>query len=148
MNSRRFLRSGFTLVELLVVIAIIAVIAALSSPALGKMLQKQREAKSIGNMKAVSAMIMSHVAETGLYPSTTSPTYCNALYSYLAPGQPVPPPNESNEKLAGTVFVSPFMTMELLKKHNYDKRACNAFLYAALQVMHYLQMLRIGLFRN
>jgi prepilin-type N-terminal cleavage/methylation domain-containing protein/prepilin-type processing-associated H-X9-DG protein len=119
-NTHHSQSKAFSLVEILIVIGIIAVLAALASPAVNKALKAGRDGKSLSNLRQVAAMVNSYVADSGgLYPPDTDPPYCNRLYPYLAPGQPVPPSSESNAKLAGTVFVSPGMTMALLKKHNY-----------------------------
>ncbi len=56
---------GFTLVELLVVITIIVVLAAVTLIVSKRMVSNAKAAKSVGNMREVSTMVIAHAAENG-----------------------------------------------------------------------------------
>ena len=60
-------RRGFTLIELLVVIAILAVLAAISFPAVTGMIERGNRAKSSGNLRAIGAALMAYAGEHGGY---------------------------------------------------------------------------------
>ncbi|TSA33730.1 MAG: prepilin-type N-terminal cleavage/methylation domain-containing protein [Verrucomicrobiaceae bacterium] len=59
----RLLKAGFTLIELLVVIAIIAILAALTLPALLRTLDAGNRAKCAGNLKNLAAGVLAYVGD-------------------------------------------------------------------------------------
>jgi len=54
---------AFTLIELLVVIAIIAILAAMSFPAVGPMIERGRSAKCVNNLRQIGAAVQQYVAD-------------------------------------------------------------------------------------
>ncbi len=63
-RSQTFLSNrGFTLVELLVVIAIVALLAALGFPALKRSIQAANQAKCMGNLRQIGALMMAYAAD-------------------------------------------------------------------------------------
>jgi prepilin-type N-terminal cleavage/methylation domain-containing protein/prepilin-type processing-associated H-X9-DG protein len=66
MKSNRYRpHSGFTLVELLVVIAIIVTLAGVTFFVSRSMLQKAKMTKSLGNMRQVGALVITHTTDNG-----------------------------------------------------------------------------------
>ena len=61
---------GFTLIELLVTIAIIAVLASITFPAVGPMIERGRSAKCVGNLRQIGAAVQQYVADNDFrFPS-------------------------------------------------------------------------------
>lgn len=64
-------RSGFTLIEILVVVAILAILAALSLPAIRGGLAKARMAADTNSLRQIAAAMSSYVAENNAFPNKT-----------------------------------------------------------------------------
>ena len=87
-------RAGFTLIELLIVIAIMAVLAAISVPAVNKALASSRSSKCLSNLKQLGTAILTYPIDNNGYlprannnidPSTGKEGYewNKAIYSYI-----------------------------------------------------------------
>lgn len=64
-------QTGFTLIELLVVIAIIGILAAVILASLNDARAKARDARRLGDMKAIQTALEMYYADNGQYPQTT-----------------------------------------------------------------------------
>ena len=87
-------RAGFTLIELLIVIAIMAVLAAISVPAVNKALASSRSSKCLSNLKQLGTAILTYPIDNNGYlprgnnnidPSTgkNGYEYNKAIYNYI-----------------------------------------------------------------
>ena len=54
---------AFTIVELLVVIAVVAILAALTVPALGPVIERGRSARCAGNLRQIGAAVQQYIAD-------------------------------------------------------------------------------------
>ncbi|MDW7984292.1 MAG: prepilin-type N-terminal cleavage/methylation domain-containing protein [Acidobacteriota bacterium] len=63
-------RSGFSLIELLIVVAIIGIIAAIAIPNLLSAIQRARQKRTMGDMKALGNAIESAFTDCSAYPPT------------------------------------------------------------------------------
>ena len=85
-------RLGFTLVELLVTIAIIAILAALLTPVVGKMIERARESTCVSNLKQLSVGAALYCGDhDGAFPDSTDyippnpPPYGVPNYQFWVP---------------------------------------------------------------
>ena len=62
-SSAKNTRSGFTLIELLIVIGIMAVLAAISVPAINKVLSSSRSSKCLSNLKQIGIAVLAYPIE-------------------------------------------------------------------------------------
>ena len=62
-SSAKNTRAGFTLIELLIVIAIMAVLAAISVPAVNKVLASSRSSKCLSNLKQIGIAVLAYPIE-------------------------------------------------------------------------------------
>ena len=61
--------SGFTLIELLIVIAIIGIIAAIAIPNLLNAVQRGKQKRTMGDMRALATAIEAYHVDNGAFPS-------------------------------------------------------------------------------
>lgn len=99
----RFNNKGFTLIELLAVIAIIAILAAMGLVAYSSAQASARDAKRIGDMKAIQSAFEAYAgANNGKY-DTAAAMYAN-LQNGAAPQDPM---NSESYVYTVTVSLSP-----------------------------------------
>jgi len=93
-SSAKKTLSGFTLIELLIVIGIMAVLAALSVPAINKVLASSRSSKCLSNLKQLGTAMLTYPIDNNGYlprannntdPSTGKEGYewNKAVYNYI-----------------------------------------------------------------
>lgn len=71
MRGRR--ASGFTLIELLAVVAIIGILSTIAVVALGDARRKSRDAKRVGDVRAVNNALALYYADSNGYPAAAMP---------------------------------------------------------------------------
>jgi prepilin-type N-terminal cleavage/methylation domain-containing protein/prepilin-type processing-associated H-X9-DG protein len=90
-------RAGFTLIELLIVIAIMAVLAAISVPAVNKALASSRSSKCLSNLRQLGTALLSYPADNNGYlprvklnpipnpdpGESTDADWAKAVYNYI-----------------------------------------------------------------
>jgi len=82
--SNGFRSPAFTLIEILVVVAIVAVLAALSIPAIGKMMDKAAMTSDMNNLRQIGQGISAFVAENnGRIPHKSIPLVVNSNSNFM-----------------------------------------------------------------
>jgi len=71
---------GFTLIELLVVIAVIAILAAIAFPAARSVFDRGTKAKDVNNIRGMSGIVLTYVADNGRLPGPVYRTVRNDLF--------------------------------------------------------------------
>jgi prepilin-type N-terminal cleavage/methylation domain-containing protein len=81
---------GFTLIELMIVVAIIGILAAISLPRFGQMLEKSREGATKGNLNSIhSATYIYYGDQKGIWPTTLNTSSLYDFSQYLDRIDPV-----------------------------------------------------------
>ena len=106
---------AFTMIELLSTVGIVAVLASLGIPALGRMLEKSRNAKCVSNLKQWGAVTAAYVADNnGSLPCNEPVIWFSAVWPYVFPESAKSPEVPSTagvfpEAWKGTIFECPNM---------------------------------------
>ncbi|MBI5134909.1 type II secretion system protein [Candidatus Uhrbacteria bacterium] len=99
------LRKGFTLLELLVVIAIIGILASIAVVSFSTARSKARDAKKIGNWKALQTAMTLYYDDFGIFP----------------PSGTTPAPGAVNASLPVAAFPARYMNTSSITDVNWSK---------------------------
>ncbi|MEM7248691.1 MAG: type II secretion system protein GspG [Acidobacteriota bacterium] len=81
MRSRR----GFSLTELLIVMGVIAALSAMAIPNLISAVQRGRQKRTVGELRAISSALGAYVTDNDNYPIETTPIPVSQLDTVLTP---------------------------------------------------------------